>query len=171
MARQLNPMTSNTPTPTEWRAAMGYFPTGVTVVTSWRDREPVGSTINAMCSVSLDPPMLLICLNHSNPLSGPVRRCGVFGINILGEEDQSLARHFATAPENERFKTLGFRTISGGAPQLDAAPVFIDCVVECVHEAGDHIILVARGVRTDIASNAPPLLYHRGAYSKMPETA
>ncbi len=128
---------------------MGYFPTGVTIVTSWRDGAPVGATINAFCSVSLAPPMLLIC------------------VNILGHDGDALARHFAVAPEDERFTVYPYRATGAGAPQLEAAPVFIDCAVDSIHLAGDHFILTGRGLRTDHVSAEPPLLYHRGDFPKL----
>jgi flavin reductase (DIM6/NTAB) family NADH-FMN oxidoreductase RutF len=157
------------PTPAEWRAAMSYFPTGVTIVTSWRDGAPVGSTVNAFCSVSLDPPLLLVCLAHENPLCEPVRASGVFGINILPHEDgPGLAMRFARDPETERFRGLPYRSVGVGAPQLGAAPVFVDCRLEAEHLAGDHVIFIGRGVRADHASSAAPLLYHRSGFPERP---
>jgi flavin reductase (DIM6/NTAB) family NADH-FMN oxidoreductase RutF len=157
------------PTAAEWRAAMSYFPTGVTIVTSWCDGAPVGATVNAFCSVSLEPPLLLVCLAHENPLCAPVRACGVFGINILPHEDgRRLALRFARDPEAERFDGLAYRSIGAGAPQLDVAPVFVDCRLEAEHAAGDHVILIGRGIRADHASSAAPLLYHRSVFPDRP---
>lgn len=154
------------PTPAEWRAAMGCFPTGVTVVTSWDKQDPVGSTVNAFCSVSLEPPMLLICLDRANPLLGPIQECKVFGVNILAEEDgHSLAMRFGK-PAPGRFDACAVRAVEGGAPQLESSPVFIDCTLECSYEAGDHFIMIGRGVRTHHASQATPLLYHKGRFPK-----
>ncbi|MDB5427485.1 MAG: flavin reductase family protein [Phenylobacterium sp.] len=162
MASQLT--TAPAPTPTEWRAAMGYFPTGVTVVTTWRRGAPLGSTVSAFCSVSLEPPLLLICLDRSNPCCSPVAECGVFGVNILADDSGDLARRFAVAPELERFEGQPFGSLEGGAPQLHAAPIFIDCVVETTSLAGDHFIVVGRGVRIERTSAAQPLLYHAGRF-------
>lgn len=157
------------PAPAVWRAAMGAFPTGVTVATSWLGSEPMGSTINAFCSVSLNPPLLLICLDKLNPLFGPVQESGVFGVNILGCEDgERLARHFAVGPEIGRFAALPYRIAAAGAPQLEAAPVFIDCALEAIHDAGDHVVVIGRGVRVEHGPAAPPLLYHRGTFPKLP---
>jgi 3-hydroxy-9,10-secoandrosta-1,3,5(10)-triene-9,17-dione monooxygenase reductase component len=156
------------PTAAEWRQAMGYFPTGVTIATSWDGARPVGSTINAFCSVSLDPPMLLICLDLKNPLVGPVRTSRVFGVNILCEDSHHLAMHFAKDPDSDRFASLAHHAVGKGAPQLDLAPVFVDCTVEAIHEAGDHLIVVGRGIRTEHRQGVQPLLYHRGRFSKTP---
>lgn len=158
-------MEAAAPTLAEWRAAMGYFPSGVTVVTSWRDGAPVGSTVNAFCSVSLEPPLLLVCLDMSNPICRPVVDTGVFGVNILAEDGGGeLARHFAAAPETKRFDQLGFRAAAGGAPQLVVAPVFVDCAVESAARAGDHFIVVGRGVRIERTPGAKPLLYQAGRF-------
>jgi 3-hydroxy-9,10-secoandrosta-1,3,5(10)-triene-9,17-dione monooxygenase reductase component len=162
MARQL--IAAPPPTPTEWRAAMGYFPTGVTVVTCWEGRTPLGSTVSAFCSVSLEPPMLLICLDRANPLRGPLAECGVFGVNILAEDGRDLARRFAAVGAINRFEGQPFRAVDGGAPQLEAAPIFVDCVVESTTRAGDHFVIVGRGTRIEHTSAAPPLLYQKGRF-------
>jgi flavin reductase (DIM6/NTAB) family NADH-FMN oxidoreductase RutF len=89
----------------------------------------------------------------------------VFGVNILPHQGgEALALRFARVPEAERFEGLGYRSVGSGAPQLDAAPVFVDCRLEDEHAAGDHVILVGRGLRTDHAVSVPPLLYHRGGF-------
>ena len=151
-------------TAAEWRAAMGYFPSGVTIVTSWQGDLPVASTINAFSSVSLDPPLLMISLDQSNPILDPVRTAGVFGVNILDEHSRAVAFHFARSPESDRFASQPWRAVAQGAPQLESAPVFIDCQVEDIHRAGDHYIIVGRGLRTEHVSTAAPLLYHRGGF-------
>jgi len=169
MASSVTPIETPVPTPAEWRAAMGAFPTGVTVVTTWGpEGQPLGSTINAFCSVSLSPPMLLVCLDLANPLCGPVQACGAFGVNILGEDAPATARCFAATPEDERFRGHAFRTVGAGAPQLECAPVFIDCVVETIITAGDHLVVVGRGLRTEQTCATSPLLYHRGRFMKLP---
>ena len=164
MARHLTQPSSPLPTPAEWRAAMGYFPTGVTVVTSWDGDRPVGSTISAFCSVSLEPPMLLVCLANDNPVRGPAAESGVIGVNMLGCEGGELAMRFADPALKERFEGLDWSAAEAGAPQLKAAPVFVDCAVEAIWDAGDHVVVVARGLRTEHTSQAAPLLYHRGRF-------
>jgi 3-hydroxy-9,10-secoandrosta-1,3,5(10)-triene-9,17-dione monooxygenase reductase component len=155
------------PTAAEWRHAMGYFPSGVTIVTTWDGEEPVGSTINAFCSVSLEPPLLLICLDLNNPIRGAFETCRVFGVNFLPEHGGAIARRFAREPLTDRFAEFAYRRAPGGAPQLDVAPMFIDCALQDIHLAGDHLIAVGRGVRIDERSDATPLLYHRGKFPKL----
>ena len=166
MAGSLN-IAGASPTPAEWRAAMGYFPSGVTIATTWDDETPVGSTINAFCSVSLEPPLLLICVAALNPIHAPLRKAGVFGVNILPEDGRPIAQRFSREPLTDRFCDYPYHAAPGGAPQLDAAPVFIDCVVESIHFAGDHLIAVGRGLRIEHTSAVAPLLYHKGGYPKM----
>jgi flavin reductase (DIM6/NTAB) family NADH-FMN oxidoreductase RutF len=158
---------SAAPTPAEWRAAMGYFPTGVTIVTTWEGPEPVGSTVNAFCSVSLEPPLLLICLDLKNTIRQALEKTRIFGVNILHEDGRAVAQRFAREPLADRFGDFPYRAAPGGAPQLAAAPVFIDCVAQDIHAAGDHLIAVGRGVRIEHASTATPLLFHRGQYPKL----
>ena len=154
-------------TPEAWRAAMGCFPSGVTIITTWRGDAPVGTTASSFCSVSLTPPMLLVCLDLANPALAPIEHCRRFGVNILGAQCVDLALRFARNPEDDRFAELAHRAHREGAPQLDAATVFIDCALQQVHEAGDHKIVVGLGVRIDHNPHAPPLLYHRGEFPRL----
>jgi len=168
MARQLAAVDLPPPSPAEWRAAMGSFVTGVTVVTSWVDGAPFGSTVSAFASVSLEPPLLLVCLDLKNPMCAAIPACGVFGVNILGQDGTELARRFAFTPEPERFVGLDYGAVDAGAPQIAAAPVFIDCALHEAVTAGDHLVLVGRGLRTEVRESEPPLVYHRGKLHRLP---
>ena len=86
---------------------------------------------------------------------------------MLAAECVDLALRFARNPEDDRFQGLPYRALQGGAPELEVAAVFIDCVVTQSHLAGDHKIVVGRGLRVNHNSHAPPLLYHKGAYPRM----
>jgi flavin reductase (DIM6/NTAB) family NADH-FMN oxidoreductase RutF len=167
MADQLVSPPETVPNASEWRAAMGGFPTGVTIVTSWRDCMPVGSTVSAFSSVSLNPPLLLICLALDNPLCAPIADCKVFGVNILAHDGQDLAKRFAFAPEAERFQGQAFRATGRGAPQLDQASVFVDCVLHSSFVAGDHLVVVGQGARAEHHAPRPPLVHHRGAFANL----
>jgi flavin reductase (DIM6/NTAB) family NADH-FMN oxidoreductase RutF len=147
---------------------MGRFPSGVTVVTSWVAGQPFGSTVSAFSSVSLEPPLLLVCLALENPMCRAIPESGVFGVNILADDGQDLARRFAFLPEPERFIGLGWRHEPEGAPQLHEAPLFIDCRVHQTLVAGDHLVVVGEGVRTDHRSTRPSMVYHRGQMQALP---
>ncbi|HEV2362744.1 MAG TPA: flavin reductase family protein [Caulobacteraceae bacterium] len=164
----LDPAALQPLSPVEWRLAMGRFPTGVTVVTSWKGPEPVGTTANALASVSLEPPLLLVCLDLKNPALAPIEACGVFGVNMLASDHLHLVRRFSQPPEENRFEGLAWRSAPGGAPELPDTAVFVDCALAQVHLAGDHKIIVGRGVRVSHNSDAGPLLYHKGAFPKLP---
>jgi flavin reductase (DIM6/NTAB) family NADH-FMN oxidoreductase RutF len=155
------------PTPQEWRAAMGYFPSGVTIITSWRGAAPVGTTASSFCSVSLEPALLLVCLDHNNPALAPIEASGVLGVNILGVDGRELALHFGRKGDDDRFAGRPYRAVDGGAPQLDAAPVFIDCRLDASHRAGDHQVLIGRAIHIEHAAVTPPLLYHKGAFPRL----
>jgi flavin reductase (DIM6/NTAB) family NADH-FMN oxidoreductase RutF len=170
MADPLTAVLAAPPSPAEWRAAMGGFACGVTVVTSWRDSAPIGSTVSAFASVSLEPPLLLVCLGLENPVLAPIQACGIFGVNILAEDGQDLAKRFAFAPEDERFDGVAHRAADGGAPQIDQATVFIECVVHSRQLAGDHLIVVGRGLRVDHRGTAGPLLHYRGRFAVLGPT-
>jgi flavin reductase (DIM6/NTAB) family NADH-FMN oxidoreductase RutF len=143
---------------------MGRFPSGVTIVTCMSDSVPVGTTVNAFTSVSLEPPLLLVCLVHENPALAPIERCGLFGVNFLAAEHHGLARQFGRESATDPFDGVSYVIQDGGAPQLQAACLFVQCALEQSHAAGDHKILVGRGLRIDHASTAAPLLYHKGSF-------
>ena len=125
------------------RAAMGHFATGVTVVTaSGRDRH--GSTVNAITSVSLDPPLLLVCLRSDSHTLAALLESGRFGVNVLHETQQAIARRFARrgAAWDGVGRHEGPLT---GAPLVDGALATFECAVHDVADGGDHQIVIAPG--------------------------
>ncbi|MBY8824205.1 flavin reductase family protein [Sphingomonas colocasiae] len=152
------------PTQEEWRAAMGSFPSGVVVVTSWEGDRPIGATYSSFCSASLDPPLVSICSGRNSRVFGPIAERKAFGVNILGRGQQALAFAFANGPNASGFADLPHRALEEASPQIIGAPVFIDCTLEHSYDAGDHVIFIGRGVRVDFASDVPPLLYHKGGF-------
>lgn len=154
-----------------WRSAMGAFASGVTVVTSWDGKKPVGSTVSSFCSVSLEPPLLLVCINHDNMIHAPLIASGIFGVHILGIDSGDVAMRFAMPPETNRFDGLDFGRHDGGAPHIAAASVFIDCTIEQVHKAGTHDVIIGRGQRVMNGADKAPLLYHKGGFFNLGEGA
>ena len=148
-----------------WRAAMGCFPSGVTIVTSWDEVEPVGSTINAFCSVSLDPPLLLICLAHENPIRAALERSRHVRRQHPARgwpPHRAALRHASRSPTVSASSPIAPR--QAARRSWRPRPVFIDCAFENIYPGGDHIIAVGRGVRIEHTSAASPLLYHRGQF-------
>lgn len=148
----------------DWRGAMGNFPSGVTIATTWHNGAPYGSTVSSFCSVSLEPPLLLICLDKNNPMHGPALKEGAFGVNILSADKGEMAMRFAMPPVETRYEGVEYERHGGGAPHLKDALVFMQCVTEQVHEAGTHHVFIGRGERVVFGSAQEPLVYHKGGF-------
>ena len=161
-------MAPTTPTSSEFRLALGQFATGVTVVTAEHSPGRVhGMTANSFTSVSLDPPLILICVGHGAQLLPMLKRQKRFGVNILKNNQRSISEYFAGTEENaEREKRLGirYRWTERGIPLLEDALVHLACNVVDSHVAGDHTIFIAEVESVEIY-DGEPLLYLRGNYS------
>lgn len=147
--------------PDTFRAAMASFPTGVTVVTTLdADGRPAGFTANSFCSVSLDPPLVLVCL-ATTAFSYPVfASCDHFGISILGAAAADTARRFATAGA-DKFSTDCFDQTSAGVPVLSEALCVLGCSTRSTQLAGDHVILLGR-VEEARVRDGDPLIFFKG---------
>jgi flavin reductase (DIM6/NTAB) family NADH-FMN oxidoreductase RutF len=129
-----------------FRQVMGQFATGVTLVTTCGQGKPAGITVNAFCSVSLDPPLVLVCIDlisHTLPI---IRESGLFAVNILTDEQEHLSRCFAgsTQERYEHFCYTDFHTAATGAPIIDGILAFIDARVVAEYPAGDHVIFLGK---------------------------
>lgn len=146
----------------KFRRVMGHFATGVTVVTS-RDRDgvPVGLTVNALTSVSLDPLLLLVCLHREAGPHDPLLESGVFAVNILRRDQGDLAIRFASGDTRERFHGMDVQDAPLGSPLLPEVLGWVECTVHAVHPGGDHSIVVGR-VSACEAGEGGPLLFFRG---------
>jgi len=145
---------------------MGSFASGVTVVTTMgRDDTPRGFTASAISSLSLEPRMLLVCVNeHSSSLEA-IRSAGCFGVNILAADQQEIAQQFATRT-GDRFAGLRWRRgAETGAPVLDGTLAYAECRLVDTCKGGDHVIVMGEIIAGD-AHEAEPLLYFRGRYGK-----
>lgn len=146
-----------------FRHVVGHFPSGVTVITATEeDGTRLGVTASAVSSLSLEPPMLLVCLHTKLHTQEVMARTGRFGVNVLGEDDGELAARFA-APVADRFAGLGLRTGRAGSPLLDRAIAAFDCIVEQHVSAGTHRVFLARVVEA-VARDGTPLAYWRGEF-------
>lgn len=143
---------------------MGRFPTGVTVVTArGPEGEPLGLTVNSFTSVSLDPPLVLVCIDHASASYDRLISAGSFAVNILSAGQLRLASRFAEDPSAGRFDGVGWHPGPGGAPVLAGVAAWAACTLEAAHEAGDHTILVAR-VDAGEAGSEEALTFYRGAF-------
>lgn len=140
-----------------FRTSMSLLATGVTVVTTTTCDGPVGMTASAVCSLSLEPPQLLVCVQQALPTHVALEQNDAFGVSVLGEEHVRVARRFATRGA-DRFGGLVLRD-DIGVPILADAIAFFECRVEERHPGGDHTIFVGRVLRCGHQPGRRPLLY------------
>ena len=151
----------------ELRRVMGHFATGVAVVTTHDGQgRCYGLTANAVSSVSLDPPLVLVCVDKRAESYPAFCRSQVFVVNVLGEHQEELSRRFAVSG-GDKFVDLPCRSGGTGAPILEGALAHIECRVVAAHDAGDHTIYVGEVESAD-AGEGPPLLFFRGRYHQLP---
>lgn len=150
----------------KFRTVLGHFPTGVAVVTGMdADGNPAGMAVGSFSSVSLDPPLVAFMPDKSSTSYPKIRDAGSFCVNILGAEQESVCRTFATRG-GDKFADLVWRPAGSGAPILDGVLAWIDCDTEVVHEAGDHYIVIGRVRDLDIGTPALPLVFFQGGYGR-----
>ena len=152
--------------PDQFRAVLGRFASGVTVLTVRTSRgEDHGMTASAFCSVSLEPPLVLACVDRGAEMHGMLAPGSHFGVSILEEGQEALSRRFAELPSG-RFDGIGYVRAESGVVLLDDALAHLDC--RCVerYEAGDHAILVGE-VEWAAVQQGRPLLYYRGGYAQL----
>lgn len=150
----------------EFRRILGHWVSGVAVVATLKDDGKLcGLTANAVTSVSLNPPLILACVERSADTHDCIEKAGVFSINILDSDAERIARRFAAWEVDKKFEGLAFRTEETGAPILEDALAWLDCRVWAAHDGGDHTIFVGEVVAGD-AREGSPLLYYRGGYGR-----
>lgn len=142
---------------------MALVPTPVTVVTAPGAVEPAGATANAVASLSLDPPLMLVCLDHRSRTLGGLRAAGRFAVNVLSAESETEARNFATAaPHAEKWQGVA-ATERSGVPVLDDALVWVVCELRDLLDGGDHTIVTGTVLELG-TGEGEPLLFHDGRY-------
>jgi flavin reductase (DIM6/NTAB) family NADH-FMN oxidoreductase RutF len=151
----------------EFRNALGCFATGITVITAFDGETPVGLTANSFTSLSLDPPLVLWCLDRSSEMLGIFTTADRFAINVLAADQEMVSRHFARKYRHA-FEDIPFERGKTGAPLLTGALARFDCTLEARHDGGDHLIIVGRVMAFDHRPGAP-LLYSRGKYAHLAE--
>jgi flavin reductase (DIM6/NTAB) family NADH-FMN oxidoreductase RutF len=166
----MNVETILSPDATAFRKVLGHFASGVTVVTTCHNNRRAGITVNAFCSVSLDPPLVLVCIEHKNYAHDLVKDAGIFAVNILASDQADTSRCFASpsAEKFERFCGVTTHEVATGAPVFDHCAAFVDCRLVAVYPGGDHSIFVGH-VEALGSSEDAPLLYFRARYGRLEE--
>jgi flavin reductase (DIM6/NTAB) family NADH-FMN oxidoreductase RutF len=152
--------------PAQFRQLLGRFATGVTVITvQGEGGRPQGMTASSLASVSLHPPLVSVCIDHSAELHDVIAAAPVFVVNILESAQETLSRRFADRHE-DRFDGVGYHRSPEGLVLLDGALAHIECERYAVHPGGDHSIVIGR-VIGGTANEGHPLLYYRGGYAAL----
>lgn len=154
-------------TPEQFRAAMGSFAAGVTIVTTIDEAgKPQALTATAFSSVSLNPPLCLVCVDRRARSHQPLLSRRSFAVNILSADQEVLSRHFA-APMADRFSEVPWRPGRiTRCPRLKGVLAFVECVVAGVHDGGDHDIFLGHVAGVEVREGTP-LVYWRGTYSSL----
>jgi len=148
----------------EFRSVLSDFASGVVVITAMMDGRPVGFTCQSFFSLSLDPPLVAMAPGRSSTSWPKIVKAERLCVNVLAADQEALARVFAVSG-GDKFEGVGWAAPSapGGGPRLHGALAWIDCVVEQVHEGGDHFLVIA-AVLGVVAGQGSPLLFYRGGF-------
>jgi 3-hydroxy-9,10-secoandrosta-1,3,5(10)-triene-9,17-dione monooxygenase reductase component len=152
------------PEPSDFRKAMGSFAAGVTVVTVCHEGRLVGTTVSAFSSVSMDPPLVMVCLKRESRTLAALSQAKTFCVNILASDQGDLAYRFAKSGADDRFALTAVEAGVCGAPLLAGAVSAVECELHAAHDGGDHEILVGRVLRVVVDEAKAPLVYVRSGF-------
>ena len=150
----------------EFRAAMGSWPSGVTIVTARAGEKIHGMTVSDFSGVSLAPPLALVCASKTSVTTGLIEEGGCFGVNVLRVDQDALSNKFASKKDEfKRFEGVPTYEAKTGAPLLREALVNLDCRLVAIHDAGDHVLCVGEIEAMQI-NEGDPLVFFRGGYGR-----
>jgi flavin reductase (DIM6/NTAB) family NADH-FMN oxidoreductase RutF len=149
-----------------FKNVLSRFASGVTVVTTTVDGEPHGLTVSAFCSVSMEPPRILVCLGNGTDSKPRIERAGAFAVHILGQDHARLALRFAKMlPDvTELFDGVDYTTAATGSPILSQCLGWLDCKVDAAYPVGDHTIFIGAVEAMQVAEPGAPVLYYDRAF-------
>jgi 3-hydroxy-9,10-secoandrosta-1,3,5(10)-triene-9,17-dione monooxygenase reductase component len=153
--------------PERFRAVLGHFCTGITIVTARDSDGPVGMTAQSFAALSLDPPLVLVCPGKASSSWPRIEATGAFCVNVLGEHQEEMCRGFAISGV-DKFDGVGYRPSPHTAsPLLSDVLAWVDCRLDAVYEGGDHVIAVGRVLDLGVENEGgKPLLFYRGGYGR-----
>jgi flavin reductase (DIM6/NTAB) family NADH-FMN oxidoreductase RutF len=151
----------------DFRDTVGAFATGVNVITTRGEEHAYGMTANAFTSVSLDPPLVLVCVGLSADGREAIEQNGVFAVNILSADQEPLSRYFASKDRprgRDAFRDVPHRQAVTGSPIIIGVCGYLDCTLHTSHEAGDHVIFIGEVLALESDTDVSPLCFHGGGY-------
>ena len=164
----MTPPVPSAVTPEQFRLLLGRFATGVTVLTTGdATHRPHGMTVTAFSSVSLDPPLVLACVDRAASMLSVLDAASHFAVNVLAAHQEDLSRRFAIEEMELRFDGVEWSKGAGGAPVLRESHASIECRRHSRIEAGDHVIFVGEVVGGRVDPDTRPLVYHTGTYGRV----
>lgn len=156
-----------TPSNGDFRRVMRRFPTGVTVVAvADEGGDPWGLTVSSFTSVSLDPPLILVCIDRDSDTHDRIVEAGGFGVSVLSVGQAGVASRFATDPAEGRFDEVGWHLGPTGYPVLRGSAAWLECDLHEVLVGGDHSIILGE-VRATGVTDEPSMVYHEGAFGSV----
>jgi 3-hydroxy-9,10-secoandrosta-1,3,5(10)-triene-9,17-dione monooxygenase reductase component len=151
----------------DFRSVLGHFATGVSVVTALDQSEPIGLTVQSFCSLSLDPPLILLCPARTSTTWPRIEARGKLCINLLAEDQEHLARQFAK-PGTDKFAGVGWSpTATTNSPLLEGCIAWIDCELTAIHPGGDHVVAICRVLDLSARSDLRPLIFFKSGFERM----
>lgn len=155
--------------PEEFKKGMRHLAAAVNVVSVIKDAQPRGMLATAVCSVSADPPSLLVCVNKSASMRQAIEAAGRFCVSVLDARQFSTACHFMSSSADERFTACEWDILSTGSPAIQDALVNFDCEVDTTVDVSTHAIFIGRIVAMRCTDEGQPLMYHNGHYAALDE--
>ena len=151
----------------EFRRACGHFLTGVTIVTArGDDGRPIGITVNSFTSVSLEPPLVLVCIDRGSGAHRAFTEGAPFAVHVLHRAQRHVSTRFAT-PQPDKFTGIGWRPTERGVPILTEFTALFECTTVSSQAAGDHGLFIGHVDRVEIRDTDAPLAFYRGAYVRV----
>lgn len=160
--------------PAEFRAALGRFASGITIMSTLQDGVAHAMTASAFTSVSLDPPLVLVCVDKGVRMHAAVHECGYWAMSVLAADQQPIAERFARSGRDLYTQFEGIATVAGpktGCPVVEGALSWLECRTWATYDGGDHTIVVGEVLSLGVAESGDhgALIYHAGGYRELPD--
>lgn len=151
------------------RRLMGRFATGVAIVTTGLEDDLHGMTANSVASISLEPPLMLVCIDKASDTHDLLAKAGVFAVSVLGRDQAHLAERFATKQPgaNHDLDGVWHHFASTGSPIIDGCLAYFDCRTVAAHDGGDHTVFIGEVLDAGEMSEDGPLVFYRGRYRQI----